>query len=81
MGAAVPIELFEQGRNKDRYQALKKELENKKQKLEFKEARFISIAECENILERTKTYYQNLYGDYITSVPSELSSVYDYNQV
>ena len=65
LGSILPVELFEPGRNKDRYQTLKKELENKKQIVGFKEARFISLEECENILEATLCYYQDLYGKYI----------------
>ena len=77
----LPIELFEPGKNRERYQALKKELEKKKKIPSFKEANFITLDECENILETTKKYYQQLYGRFITTVPSELESIYDHNQV
>ena len=81
MGSSIPIELFEPGKNKERYQALKKQLENKRQIPSLIEARFISLDECENILDRTKKYYQQLYGRYIVEVPSELDELYDHNQV
>ena len=81
LGSIMPVDLFEPGRNKERYQTLKRELETKKQIQGFKEARFISLEECENILDRTKVYYQDLYDKYITTVPRELDYLYDHNQV
>ncbi len=81
LGSSLPVELFEPGKNRERYQALKKELEKKKKIPCFKEAHFITLEECENILETTKQYYQQVYGKFITSVPFELDSIYYHNQV
>lgn len=73
--------MFEPGKNRERFQILKKELENNKKCLNFKEARFISLAECESILEISKLFYQETYGIHITRVPHEIQFLYDNNQV
>ena len=75
------LDLVDPGKNRDRYDALKRILGRKKQVAITKQSQQLTLESCEQILNKCKAFYKGLYGEYINRLPEEIERLGAFEQV